>query len=105
MLQPLDTGAKLCYSCSMKNQQSTMTVTYQTDALDISYNGWSNYETWNVALWLQNDEGLYNLACESGSYQDFIEEVTSYGDATPDGVKWTDPKVNAIQLNSDVFDF
>ena len=20
-----------------------------------SYNGWKNYETWNVALWLDND--------------------------------------------------
>jgi hypothetical protein len=24
------------------------------------YNGWSNYETWNVALWLDNDEGSYH---------------------------------------------
>lgn len=24
------------------------------------YQGWSNYETWNVALWLGNDEGSYN---------------------------------------------
>lgn len=23
------------------------------------YNGWTNYETWNVALWLDNDEGGY----------------------------------------------
>lgn len=25
----------------------------------MTYNGWSNYETWNVALWLDNDEGSY----------------------------------------------
>ena len=23
------------------------------------YNGYSNYQTWNVALWLDNDEGSY----------------------------------------------
>ena len=26
------------------------------------YNGWRNYETWNVALWLANDVPLYNAA-------------------------------------------
>lgn len=25
----------------------------------MSYNGWSNYETWAVALWIDNDAGLY----------------------------------------------
>lgn len=35
------------------------------------YNGWSNYETWLVALWLNNDEASYNaleaLKAENGS--------------------------------------
>ena len=29
---------------------------------DASYNGWANYPTWCVNLWLSNDEGLYNEA-------------------------------------------
>jgi hypothetical protein len=24
-----------------------------------TYNGWTNYETWNVALWIDNEEGSY----------------------------------------------
>ena len=82
-----------------------MTTTYQRNALDISYNGWENYETWNVALWINNDEGLYNIASEAGSYEDFVDYVRDFMVETPDGVRFDDPKVNVIQLNSDVFDF
>jgi hypothetical protein len=27
---------------------------------DKRYNGWTNYETWNLALWLGNDSGSYD---------------------------------------------
>jgi hypothetical protein len=27
---------------------------------DNTYNSWSNYETWNCALWLDNDGGSYS---------------------------------------------
>ena len=78
-----------------------MTTTFQQNLTDTEYNGWSNYETWNVALWIQN----YNIACEAGSYEDFVESISEFMTQTPDGVSFTDPKVNAIELNSDVFDF
>ncbi len=28
---------------------------------DKEYNGWFNYETWNVALWMDNDSGSYEF--------------------------------------------
>jgi hypothetical protein len=27
-------------------------------------NGWKNYATWNVALWIDNDQGSYSTRCE-----------------------------------------
>lgn len=83
-----------------------MPATFQRNALDISYNGWENYETWNVALWINNEEGLYNLAQECGDYETLVNRLYSdYGvTETKDGVKFADLKVNVVQLNSDVFD-
>ena len=82
-----------------------MTTTYQRNILSTEYNGWENYETWNVALWINNDQGLYDLAMEVGNYVDFIDLLNDQGIVnTPDGVKYNDPAVNVVQLNSDVFD-
>ena len=78
-----------------------MTVTYQTNIAEQTYNGWTNYETWNVALWLQNDPGLYDLAREYFTY-DVLAEVLylEFGlKETPDGVKFNDPKINRIEMN------
>ena len=80
------------------------TATYQRNALDTSYNGWENYETWNVALWINNNEFLYNLATECGDYETFLDEIGELYPQTPDGVRFDDPAVNVIQLDSDVFD-
>lgn len=29
-------------------------------AKEEGYNGWTNYETWNVALWMDNERGSYD---------------------------------------------
>lgn len=40
------------------------------------YNGWSNYETWNVKLWMDNDEYSYRR------YEEMAQEA--YDDAESD---------------------
>lgn len=43
------------------------------------YNGWTNYETWLVALWLDNDEGSYNemhyMARHSEDVYSLMEQI------------------------------
>jgi hypothetical protein len=86
-----------------------MTVTtYQTCLTDQTYNGWTNRKTWNVALYIQNDESIYNLICsnEIQSYEDLLEVLYECGSKeTPDGVKWTDPEINRAELNGDIWDY
>jgi hypothetical protein len=74
-------------------------TSFQTTIEDTTYNGWSNYETWNVSLWIQNDEGLYNLARRSYSYQDFVNRYMEEDATTLDGVKWNDVNLNLVELD------
>ena len=74
----------------MKNQ--TTEINTQT------YNGWANYETWNVALWLQNDYGLYKFASRYDDYSKFVSAI-GFGAGTPDGVSFASPKLNYDELN------
>ena len=68
---------------------------------DKTYNGWKNYQTWNVALWIQNDEGLYNIAKECDDYGDFLDQSMGVRTgATPDGVMWNDPRLDMLELDS-----
>ena len=78
-----------------------MTSTYQTNLMTEPYNGYSSYETWNVALWLGNDEGLYNMArqwAEHG-YKSLSHMLMEFSPSTPDGVKWDDDNLNICELN------
>ena len=76
-----------------------------------TYNGWANYETWNVAMWIQKDPFLYHVARASEDYAGFLRGLALRGLApndagledikpqTPDGVSYTDPKLDLDALD------
>lgn len=75
----------------------------------MSYNGWKNYETWNLALWTQNDETLYNKAVDfiKKTNPDFKPETLWHrfiifaglkGTKTLDGVSWNSSKLDRKAL-------
>jgi hypothetical protein len=54
-----------------------------------AYQGWRNWETWNVALWIENDETLYKkmrslLPFNKIKAEGFVRRV--YPSGTPDMV-------------------
>tara|TARA_R100001510_G_C7457248_1_gene79386 strand:+ start:106 stop:426 length:321 start_codon:yes stop_codon:yes gene_type:complete len=65
----------------------------------MSYNGWANYETWNVALWLDNDPISYHYAKIAKDYNHYRElKVTRTGD----GVSLWDPILDTKQLDDKI---
>ena len=66
------------------------------------YQGYSNYETWSIALWIQNDRRLYNEASNAVNYMDFLHRLGKLfwtSSTTPDGVSWLAEPINMFQLD------
>ena len=62
------------------------------------YNGWSDWTTWNVALWINNDQTYYGIAKECRDYMDFLYEMHSMigSFATPDGADWGEANIKEL---------
>ena len=71
------------------------------------YQGWVNYETWNAALWMGNDEAAYNATMNqivfnvtqqhkkgAADYAEALQRVAArhFNGKTPDGVVLTDAR-------------
>ena len=67
------------------------------------YNGWTNYETWLVHLWLSNDEGSYNWARELA--KELEGTMNQYGNERDDAFEeqlvelYLDPPENGLKAD------
>ena len=69
-----------------------------TDTPRTEYNGWSDWTTWNCALWIGGDQGLYNEARFSRSYGEFVQSMQAMGmNKTPDGADWAEADFTEMQ--------
>ena len=76
-----------------------------------TYNGWRNYQTWNVSLWISNSEPLYLAALAyvdrtaDPTYDEFLETLRyESGELTPDKVSWSDPTIDHDALTHFLID-
>ena len=78
-------------------------------AADTEYNGWKNRATWNVALWVGNDEGLYREAvayvqrCKARGttprWRVFVKSAGLSGQKTSDGFAYDGTRLDTKALS------
>lgn len=52
----------------------------------MNYNGWTNYETWNVSLWLDNEQSTYHDVQEFA--QEMVDKIDPDSDFTADDARY-----------------
>jgi hypothetical protein len=71
------------------------------------YEGWKNYATWNVSLWINNDYALYQGAVEfmkanpesKHPYLNFIKSCGLDTQKTPDRIMYKSAQLDYKELN------
>ena len=76
---------------------------------DMTYNGWKNRQTWNVALWVQNDEVSYSGAVayvkmrrakkRQPTWRGFVAFEGLTNARTPDGVRYSGTRLDYRALS------
>ena len=70
------------------------------------YEGWKNYASWNVSLWINNEYPLYQSAVDfmktykgKAPYKNFIAKQGLIKDKTPDRINWISAQLDYAALN------
>ena len=93
-----------------------MTSVQTKQMTSTTFNGWATYETWNAALWISNDEFLYNTAKACVEFAEgetpwdkFVRcmmqgQIGRFLGCTGDGVAWDSVAIDADEMNAMMVD-
>ena len=82
---------------------------------ETGYNGWKNWETWNAALWMMNEEDTYHTARSCAEkcrrfglpspYALFIGRMERRGDErNGDGLLWRDSRIARREVSAAMYE-
>ena len=66
-----------------------------------TYNGFPNYETWNVAMHINNK--YYQYSIKANTYSEFLKLTEGIREnQTPDNIDWTDKNLDTERLDETI---
>ena len=65
------------------------------------YNGFTNKQTWNVALWINNK--YFDISKKANTYSEFLKLTEGIrGKQTPDGISWESKELDIQELDETI---
>ena len=82
------------------NQMQTIQPSVNLWDTPVKYNGWADWTTWNCALWINNEQSIYNVAAVCDTYTDFLWEMQAMCGfySTPDGADYGEANYDEMNL-------